>query len=170
MAVRQAPQNRAFAVLIRDPGPADAVAAAIRARVADDIPVLVPPADHATLHRLTAWWGGQRTGVELSAATLVVVDAEELAGLGRIAYVAVPPGSRAYAGARVVEVPAGTVRDLVDAVVPGEPIADAHPLWSRPLVRTAVLTGALGFGGWLLTTAFQPGQAQADTVHHHQRS
>ncbi|MQA78502.1 MAG: hypothetical protein GEV10_08485, partial [Streptosporangiales bacterium] len=33
----------------------------------------------------------------------------------------------------------------------------------RPLMSTAVLVGALGFGGWLLSAVAQPGTAQADT-------
>ncbi|WP_189111576.1 hypothetical protein [Streptomyces camponoticapitis] len=143
----------------------------------------------ATAQRLRAWWDGQHTGVNLSAATLLIVETEELAGLGRAAYVAVPPGPRVIRpyphGADVTEVPANTVHELVDVVAGalgagrrGEPSKSAqsayslpHPdwhmkgLWDGRLVRTAMVTGALGVGAWLLSAAM-PAQAQADDGGH----
>ena len=166
-----------------------------------DMPVLVPPmygdefSAPGAAERLRGWWDAQRTGVELTAATLLIVDVEELAGLGRIAYVAVQPGmprARSYGrDAAVIEVPAGTVRDLVDAVVsrtagagdrggPSEtrrpvsslrrPEQDSKPLWDGRLARTAMVTGALGVGAWLLSSAFAPGQAQAASVQEQQQA
>lgn len=191
--------GRAYLVLVRDLQLASSVTVAMRSRLAGtggSVPVLVPPmygdefAAPGAAQRLRAWWDGQRTGVELSAAALLIVDAEELAGLGRVAYVAVQPGltgARTYPGRCAVhEVPAATVGELVDAVVSGtvgaedsgepsksarsafsSPRSERHPkpLWDRQLLRTAVLTGALGFGAWLLSAAVQPGQAQAATTH-----
>lgn len=173
-------------VLAKDVRLAGAVAAGLRSRLAETA-VLVPPMSGDGLavpwaaQRLRAWWDGQRTGVELSEATLLIVDAEELAGVGRVAYVAVPPGqvgARSYApGSAVIEVPAATVGDLVEAVVTGTPGAAilalprsrwrARRVWDRGIVRTAVLTGILGFGGWLLSAVLQPGAAQAATMHDH---
>ena len=181
---------------LREPGPAclllakdirlaGAVAAGLRSRLAE-VPVLVPPMSGDDLsvpwaaQRLRAWWDGQRTGSALSAATLLIVDAEELAGVGRVAYVAVPPGqvgARTYApGSAVIEVAATTVGDLVEAVVTGTPGAAivalprsrwrARRVWDRRVVRTAVLTGILGIGGWLLSAVLPPAQVQAATVHH----
>ena len=194
--------GRACLVLVRNYQLAHVVVAGLRARLAEaggDVPVLVPPmygdefAASGAERRLRTWWEAQRTGLELSAATLLVVDVEELTGLGRVSYVAVQPGEttdRSYArGGAVIEVPSGTVRELVDAVVPGmvgdrergEPSKAARsvfslprpewqmkPLWDRQLVRTAVLSGALGITAWLLPAAMQPGLAQAAPVQQQQ--
>ncbi|MET9859677.1 hypothetical protein ABZY93_10200, partial [Streptomyces smyrnaeus] len=155
------------------------------------MPVLLAPmyghefAAPGAVWRLRAWWDVQATGVELSAATLLIVgvEEEELAGLGRVAYVAVPPGqARACPSPRggpVIEVPAATIGELIDAVgssmigagdrdepakrarsVVPFPQSERHakPLWSHQLVRTA---GALGVGAWLFSASMQPGQAQA---------
>ena len=206
LAGRTGQACQAFLVLARDVQLAETIAVGVRSRLADtgeEIPVVVAPmfgedfAAPTAVQRLWAWWDRQHIGVELSLATLLIVDVEELTGLGRVAYVAVPPGqvgARSYPrDGAVIEVPAATVGELVDAAVPGtvgarSPVRGessdparsafsvprvewrAKPVWGRSVVRAAVVTGALGVGGWLLTAAMQPGQAQAatsPTAHNH---
>lgn len=171
MAAWETP-HQAFLVLVRDAELADAVAGGLRSRLAAagrETPVLVPPPTRVHINRLAAWWRVQRTGVELASATLVIIDGAELAGLGRKAYVAVPPYMEAGdPDGAVVPVPTADLRGLIDAVLPGEaPVGSGtRSLWGRTL-RAAALTGVIGVGGWLLTAGFQAGPAQAETVHHH---
>ncbi|WP_147266840.1 hypothetical protein [Streptomyces diacarni] len=91
--------------MVRDYQLAHAVVAGIRSRLAEageDVPVLLAPmygdefAAPGAAWRLRAWWDTQVTGVQLSDAALLLVGVEEaeLAGLGRVAYMAVPPGPR----------------------------------------------------------------------------
>jgi hypothetical protein len=158
--------GRACLVLVRDLQLAYAVALGMKsllAKAGRNVPVLVPPmygeefAAPEAEDRLRACWDGQRTGVELSAATLVIIDVEDLAGLARVAYVAVRPGQaavRAYTrDGAVIEVPAVRVRELVDAAVSGtfgacarsepsktgrsvfSPESLAKPLWNRRLIQ-----------------------------------
>lgn len=115
-------------VLSADAGLARAVAEGLRSRL-PGTPVLVPPLSAAELAaadadtRVRTWWDRLGTGVDISRTTLLIVGAENLAGLGRAAYVAVPPGrigARTYVrGGAVIEVAATTVGDLVNAVVRG---------------------------------------------------
>jgi hypothetical protein len=86
--------SRACLVLVRDLQLANAVVVGMRSQLAvagRDMPVLVPPmygdefSAPGAAERLRGWWDEQRTGVELTAATLLIVDVEDLAGLGRIA-------------------------------------------------------------------------------------